>query len=161
MTLRGFCIFASMFVYTMGVSADYIKNVTASNVTYSSAEINWDTMSGDTKWNVRYKPVAEGNPATITLTVGSVWTDGSGYQMLLDADGTAYGSLIPTSGSLTNGGDADESIYAEFEYKIPEQADGSLTTTNIVVNNSITISIPAGKYDWCIVNPNPGKRLFL
>ena len=161
MTLRGFCIFASMFVYTMGVSADYIKNVTASNVTYSSAEINWDTMSGDTKWNVRYKPVAEGNPATITLTVGSVWTDGSGYQMLLDADGTAYGSLIPTSGSLTNGGDADESIYAEFEYKIPEQADGSLTTTNIVVNNSITISIPAGKYDWCIVNPNPGKRIWI
>ena len=78
MTLRGFCIFASMFVYTMGVSADYIKNVTASNVTYSSAEINWDTMSGDTKWNVRYKPVAEGNPGTITLTLGSMWTDGSG-----------------------------------------------------------------------------------
>ena len=161
MTLRGFCIFAAMFVCTMVVSADNIKNVTASNVTYSSAVIDWDATSSDTKWNVRYKPVSKGEHATITLTVGSVWTDGSGYQMLLDADGTAYGSLIPTSGSLTNGGDADESIYAEFEYKIPELADGSLTTTNIVVNNSISISIPAGKYDWCIVNPNPGKRIWI
>lgn len=154
-------LLAATQVLALGVNADDIKNVTANNITSSSAEINWDAASGDTKWNVRYKPVAEGVKATITLTAGDVWGDGSGYQMLLDADAKAYGTIIPQSGNLTESGDADESVYAEFEYKIPEQADGSLTTTNIVVNNSIMISIPAGKYDWCVTNPNPGKKMWI
>ena len=82
--------------------------------------------------------------ASVTLTVGDVWEDGSGYQMLLDADATAYGSIIPETGGLTASGDADASVYAEFEYKIPENADGAMTTANIVLNNSVTILIPAG-----------------
>ena len=36
--------------------------------------------------------------ATVILTVGDVWGDGSGYQMLLDADANTYGSVIPDSG---------------------------------------------------------------
>ena len=148
-------LLSATLVFAIGVNADNIKNVTAYNITYNSAEIKWDAASGETKWNVRYKPVSEGVKASITLTASDVWGDGSGYQMLLDADAKAYGTIIPQSGNLTESGDADESVYAEFEYKIPEQADGSLTTTNIVVNNSITISIPAGKYDWCVTNPNP------
>ena len=161
MTLRGFCIFAATFVNTMAVSADSIKNITVNNITYSSAEINWDAASSETKWNVRYKPVSVGEYVEVTLTVGDVWGDGSGYQMLLDADATAYGDIIPTSGSFTSGGDAEESVYAQFEYKIPEAADGTLTTGNIVVNSSVTIMIPAGRYDWVIVNPNPGKRIWI
>ena len=160
-TLQRTVLFAAMSFFAIGVKADGIKNVTANNITYCSSEINWDAASGDTKWNVRYKPVSEGVKATVTLTAGDVWGDGSGYQMLLDADAKAYGSIIPTNGNLTESGDADESVYAEFEYKIPELADGSLTTTNIVVNNSITISIPAGRYDWCITNPNPGKKMWI
>ena len=154
-------LLSATLVFAIGVNADNIKNVTAYNITYNSAEIKWDAASGETKWNVRYKPVSEGVKASITLTASDVWGDGSGYQMLLDADAKAYGTIIPQSGNLTESGDADESVYAEFEYKIPEQADGSLTTTNIVVNNSITISIPAGKYDWCVTNPNPGKKMWI
>ena len=161
MTLRRFCIIAATFVYTMAVSADSIKNITVNNITYSSAEINWDAASSETKWNVRYKPVSVGEYVEVTLTVGDVWGDGSGYQMLLDADATAYGDIIPTSGSFTSGGDAEESVYAQFEYKIPEAADGTLTTSNIVENSSVTIMIPAGRYDWVIVNPNPGKRIWI
>ena len=99
--------------------------------------------------------------ASVTLTVGDVWEDGSGYQMLLDADATAYGSIIPETGGLTASGDADASVYAEFEYKIPENADGAMTTANIVLNNSVTILIPAGTYDWCITNPTPGDRIWI
>ena len=99
--------------------------------------------------------------AAVTLTVGDVWQDGSGYQMLLDADATAYGTIIPETGGLTTSGDASAETYAEFEYKIPENADGSLTTSNIVVNNSITIFIPAGVYDFCITNPTPGDRVWI
>ena len=79
--------------------------------------------------------------ASVTLTAGDVWQDGSGYQMLLDEDAIAYGSIIPEQGGLTTSGNASADVYAEFEYKIPENADGVLTTENIVINNSITIQI--------------------
>ena len=108
--------------------------------------------------------------AEITLTIvdnpnygegAGVWGDGSGYQMLFDADATAYGSVIPTTGALTTGGDADASVYAEFEYKIPEAADGSCTTTNVIVSGSQSILIPAGVYDWVITNPTPDDRVWI
>ena len=99
--------------------------------------------------------------ASVTLTAGDVWQDGSGYQMLLDADATAYGTIIPAQGGLTASGDADAATYAEFEYKIPENADGALTTQNIVIDASVTILIPAGTYDWCITNPTPGDRMWI
>lgn len=101
------------------------------------------------------------NYATVILTAGDIWGDGTGYQMLLDADANAYGSVIPTNGPLTTSGDAAPEVYARFEYKIPENADGSLTTQNIVFNNSISIQIPAGVYDWCITNPTPGDRMWI
>ena len=97
----------------------------------------------------------------VTLTAGDVWQDGSGYQMLLDADATAYGTIIPETGGLTTGGDATAETYAEFEYKIPENADGAMASENIVINNSVTIVIPAGTYDWCITNPTPGDRIWI
>ena len=99
--------------------------------------------------------------AQVTLTAGNVWDDGTGYQMLLDEDAIAYGTIIPETGGLTTSGDASADVYAEFEYKIPENADGALTTTNIVLDASVTILIPAGVYDWCITNPTPGDRMWI
>jgi len=99
--------------------------------------------------------------ASVTLAAGDVWGDGSGYQMLFDADATAYGTIIPETGGLTTGGDADASIYAQFEYMIPENADGACNTANIVINNAITIYIPAGVYDYVITNPTPGDRVWI
>ena len=99
--------------------------------------------------------------AMVTLTAGDIWGDGSGYQMLLDADATAYGTIIPETGGLTTSGNASAATYAEFEYKIPENADGAMTTSNMVINNSISITIPAGTYDYCITNPTPGDRIWI
>ena len=99
--------------------------------------------------------------ASVTLTAGDVWGDGSGYQMLLDEDAIAYGTIIPETGPLTTSGNASDAVYAEFEYKIPENADGALTTQNMVMNASVTILIPAGVYDWCITNPTPGDRMWI
>jgi len=97
----------------------------------------------------------------VTLTAGDVWNDGSGYQMLLDADATAFGTIFAETGPLNTGGDVSADIYSQFEYKIPENADGALTTSNMVINNSITIEIPAGTYDFCITNPTPGDRMWI
>ena len=99
--------------------------------------------------------------ATIIFHAEDVWGDGSGYQMLLDADATAFGTLIPETGALTAGGDAPAGLYDEFEYKIPVNADGSLTTQNMVCGDTVTIEIPAGTYDWCITNPTPGDRIWI
>ena len=99
--------------------------------------------------------------AQVTLTAGDVWEDGSGYQMLLDADATAFGVEIPETGAMTSSGDVSSSVMAAFEYTIPEGVDGTLTSTNIVMDNSVTILIPAGTYDWCITNPTPGDRMWI
>ena len=97
----------------------------------------------------------------VILEAHDVWGDGSGYQMLLDADATAYGTIIPESGGLTSSGNAPAGLYDNFEFLIPEDADGNLTTTHIVFDGEVAIMIPAGTYDWCIVNPTPGDRLWI
>ena len=102
-----------------------------------------------------------GQNATIILTAGDVWGDGSGYQMLLDADANAYGTTIPETGALSTACSGNEAIYAQFEYKIPTNADGNCSTQNMVMNNSVSIEIPAGTYDWCITNPTPGDRIWI
>ena len=125
----------------------------------SSAVVTWESDAPE--FNLCYRPVDMSDMATIILTAPDIWQDGSGYQMLLDADATAYGTIIPETGALTTGGDVPASIYDEFEYKIPVNADGALATQNIVINNSIEIQVPAGVYDWCITNPTPGDRMWI
>ena len=110
---------------------------------------------------IKTRDVAPEGFSNVTLAAGDVWQDGSGYQMLLDADANAYGTIIPETGGLTTSGDASAETYAEFEYKIPENADGSLTTQNIIMNGQGTVQIPAGTYDWCITNPTPGDRVWI
>ena len=99
--------------------------------------------------------------AMVTFTAGDVWGDGTGYQMLLDADATAFGTIFPETGPMNTGGDVSADVYANFEYKIPENADGALSTSNIILDNSVSILIPAGTYDWCITNPTPGDRMWI
>ena len=93
--------------------------------------------------------------AAVTLEAHDVWEDydDSGYQMLLDADATAYGNEIPTEGGHFT------ASYDTFEYKIPENADDNLGTQNIVFDGSVTILIPAGTYDYVILNPSPDEDI--
>ena len=135
-------------------------DVTVSDITDTSAQVSWTGDASAGSYNIRWwQPV---DYATVTLTAGDVWDiDDTGYQLLLDADANTYGTVIPTTGGLTTGGDADAATYAEFEYKIPTNADWTLTTSNVVFNNSITIQVPAGTYDWCITNPTPDDRMWI
>ena len=97
--------------------------------------------------------------ARVVLSASSIWDDGTGVQMLIDSNATAYGTIIPITGDFsdttqTSINDAIAS-YSQFEFKIPQNADGNLSTTNIVLSNAITVDIPVGTYDYCIVNPTP------
>lgn len=105
--------------------------------------------------------ISTGSSATVTLTAGNVWGDGTGYQMLMDADATAYGTLFQASGGLNTSGNVPQSVYDQFEFKIPTNADGVLTTTHIILNSSQTILVDAGTYDFCITNPVPGDRVWI
>ena len=127
---------------------------------FTGWDYNGAPVYSDLTIKARYRDPSA-TTATISLTVGDVWGDGSGYQMLLDADATAFGNEIPAEGPLTQSGNAPAGLYDAFEYKIPVNADGSTTTSNIVINNTVTIEVPAGTYDWCIANPTPGDRIWI
>ena len=131
---------------------------TVDGVTIEGNTISWTYPEGGDDPNPPTPPTGD---VTVILTAGDNWGDGSGYQMLLDADANAYGSTIPETGPLSSFCSGNEAIYAEFEYKIPVNADGNCSTQNIVFNNSISITIPAGTYDWCITNPTPGDRIWI
>lgn len=99
--------------------------------------------------------------ATITLVAGDVWGDGTGYQMLFDKTHSLYGTIIPTDGALSASCSGNETLYSLFDYKIPVNADGNCTTQNIVINGTVSLTIPAGIYDWCITNPTPDDRIWI
>ncbi len=135
--------------------------LTATNITADGATISWTAPvpAPANGYKLRY---AELGQATVTLTAGDVWGDGSGYQMLLDPTHSLYGTTISTSdGYLSANCTGNEAIYNAFGYKIPTNADGECTTTNMVNSTSVTIQIPAGTYDWCITNPTPGDRIWI
>jgi len=106
-------------------------------------------------------PTPPTGDVTVVLQADDVWGDGSGYQMLLDDTHSLYGTTIPTTGALSLNCSGNEAIYAQFSHKIPTNADGNCSTQNMVNNSSVSITIPAGTYDWCIVNPTPGDRLWI
>ena len=80
--------------------------------------------------------------ATIVLTAGDVWSDGTGYQILIDADNAGWESTT---------GPACGSAYTDWEYMIP--ANASANDAAVVVNASQSIQIPAGTYSYLILNP--------
>ena len=127
---------------------------------FTGWDYNGAPVYSDLTIKARYRDPSA-TTATISLTAGDVFGDGSGYQMLLDADATAFGNEIPAEGPLTQSGNAPAGLYDAFEYKIPVNADGSTTTSNVVVNNTVTIQVPAGTYDWCLTNPTPGDRIWI
>ena len=100
--------------------------------------------------------------ATIIFAPSDVWEDGTGYQLLLDKDANTYGTLFDVENGFVN---ADETTgvvpaadYAQFEYKLPENADGDPETENFLVGATKTVKVPAGTYDIAVTNPSPASQ---
>ena len=95
------------------------------------------------------------NTATITLDVQYDCGENNGYQLLLDADATAYGIQIPAFGDITYSGDAADGLYDVFEYKIPTDATGIIAEQKwLSFNESASIEIAPGTYDFVITHPD-------
>lgn len=81
--------------------------------------------------------------AKIILEAHDVWGDGTGYQILIDAQNQAWTELYgPDCGST----------YADWEYMIP--ANASAIDANVVVDGEDCVFIPAGTYSYLILNPS-------
>jgi hypothetical protein len=118
---------------------------TLNGVTVNGTTISWDYPTGTGP----VPPPQPGENAVVVLNVPTdIWGDGSGYQMLLDADATMYTQLEAAMYFDEIGS------FDDFEYTIPENADYGINPVNIVINNSVAIEIPAGTYDYAIINPD-------
>ncbi len=94
----------------------------------------------------------------IMLTVGEIFMDGMGYQMLITQNKdavTAFDNSDPSA-------DIPDAVYQMFEYKMPENADGALNSKNIIRMDSRWIDIPAGTYIYLFpLFGAPDGRIYL
>ena len=91
--------------------------------------------------------------AKVTLDVQMDWGDGTGYQLMLDADHNSYGVDFD---NIEIG--ITEECYDVFEYKIPADAAFSSDMTTggcIFYGERKSLEIPAGTYDYVVTNPSP------
>ena len=80
----------------------------------------------------------------------------NGYQMLFDADANTsnegtkyhYGWNTPISDA---GRQYMDEYYSDYEYSIPRNASGSEKNAETVLNETKSVRIPAGTYDWLIL----------
>lgn len=99
-------------------------------------------------------------PATIIVnnnydTTGPYyyWTT-LGCQMLIDADSTAYGTIIPEQRTWpVTVIEEPETFYDNFEYRLPEGASAEFSSNSSMYCKKQLINIPAGTYDWCFIAP--------
>ena len=87
-----------------------------------------------------------GGNVKVTIMNNADWGDGTGYQLLLDADAEIY-DLIDWVGEDL------QSIYDDCEYKLPETA--SPTSDWVLPFETKSMEIPAGTYDFVVANPYP------
>ena len=95
--------------------------------------------------------------AKITLDVQGDYGDDTGFQLLLDSGHDSYGEDFAPDYFYA-------SDYSAFEYAIPEDADKNSTGATggcLLAGDKQSIEIPAGVYDYAVVNPDPDSRVFI
>lgn len=102
--------------------------------------------------------------ARIVLRADSINATSLGYQILLDS--TAKAATLFKNGSLPfavsspNDSLARVSFYDTFAIKMPVNADGIKNTKNVLHKTTDSIDIPAGVYDYIILNPQSNGYLY-
>lgn len=95
------------------------------------------------------------DPVIILNYPEDVWYDGTGYQLLLDADHDLYPVLMSLGSNVRPDRFDTYGSFDGFEYFIPQDADYFAHERHAVYpGNSVSITVPAGIYDMCIINPS-------
>ncbi|MBO4359656.1 MAG: DUF2436 domain-containing protein, partial [Eubacteriaceae bacterium] len=102
-----------------------------------------------------------GDPVVTLSVQENIWgpEDTSGYQLLLDADAEMYSKMSHNSYS-TVPFDTEIGSFKNFEYLIPENAKYGLDSGDIVRSGSVSVTVPSGVYDLCILNLQPGIAIW-
>ena len=93
-------------------------------------------------YNYAQRQTRDNDQALVVLSVGDVWGDGTGYQLLIDADNEGWSS--------SSGPDCG-STYTQWEYMIP--ANASANDANVVINATESLYITPGTYSYLVLNP--------
>ncbi|MBR5983480.1 MAG: DUF2436 domain-containing protein [Bacteroidales bacterium] len=88
----------------------------------------------------------DADQALVILSIGDVWGDGTGYQLLIDTDNAGWEEQT---------GPACSSSYTQWEYMIP--ANASANDANVVINTTESLYITPGTYSYLILNPSCGS----
>ncbi|MDR0682193.1 MAG: T9SS type A sorting domain-containing protein [Dysgonamonadaceae bacterium] len=109
---------------------------------FQTAKAAINPSAGTSKTNVSIKKSTNPDAATVTLNVvGDPLGDSTGFQMFLDPDCELDWQQI--------------SSYPEFfeicEYRLPSDATSDFATTNVVLDESVSITIPEGTYNLIIL----------
>jgi len=106
---------------------------------------------GTPKSSVTVKKTGKEDVATVTFKViGDPVGNGYGFHMILDATATMFGEYIVFL--------YEPDLYDACEYKIPENANCVYTdpnNLNDLLNDEISIDIPAGIYDFAFFSFTP------
>jgi len=101
------------------------------------------------KPSVNVRKSARDDVATVTLRVignpceGHPVEDGTGFQMLIDAD-TDFGEIWQYN---------NNTFYNKSDYKIPQNASSNLSDPGIIFDGEGSVDIPEGIYDFAITHP--------
>ena len=88
------------------------------------------------------------DPVIILNYPQDIWGDGTGYQMVLDADAVEYDPYTSEAPRyFTNYYDS----FDAFEYFVPIDADYGTSPQHFVYCESVSITVPAGTYDFFIL----------
>lgn len=87
--------------------------------------------------------------AEVVLEVGDLTGYGNvGFQWILDSSHSTYNNRFFEE-SLMYFGD-----YSAFDYFVPEDAEAKYPTDNMAVNSTVRAYVPAGIYDWMVIQPD-------
>lgn len=88
--------------------------------------------------------------AEVVLDVGDLTGYGTvGFQWILDSTHSTFGEFF-YPGAMMYFGD-----YSAFDHTVPEGAEPRYSTGGFVVNDKVSAYVPAGIYDWMVIQPDP------
>jgi hypothetical protein len=148
-----------------GVTANSRERQTHGRPVPGMTDVVSTPHAGKTEYRIVDSPAVRAPEGWVNVTFIETEVFNEGYQMLLDTNADTYGTVFPAFGdgrhftASCDGIPAD--LYDAFEYKIPENADPSCTSPNVLRGNTVTIQIPEGTYDYVIAIPSPDRRIWV
>jgi len=131
-----------------GKPVELFDKVSQKRLTLTGDEITPNGSTVKTNFSFIIQKSAKEDVATITLNViGDPWGDGTGIQMLIDANAEIVDNFWDWWF------DDDEQFYIHSDYKIPENADYNFDNPNVIVDGTGSVDIPGGVYDFIFFRP--------